>query len=228
MLNNEQQLLQECVEKPSLIFNLIKRGEFELIEELVENNNINVNLVDCVGNDIVTRLLKVKQYDLVLTLMKKKNWNVNHQNDEGNTFAHILANDDSISALKVVGQLTKKKNFLPNIKNNKGETALDSAVNNNHLCTAIKILADKRFNDIDVFSFKNLFNASIKNIYYGKYSKLNNLEIIVGNLEKKELNDDMKDLIDKISLNMDAIKHDIMNNKSNVLESIINSHLVLQ
>ncbi len=228
MLNSEQQMIDECIENPSLIFTLIKKGEFEIIEELVNGNNVNVNLVDGVGNDVVTRLLKSKQYDLVIQLMKKKNWNVNHQNNDGNTFAHILACDDSVAAIRVVEQLTKKKNFLPNIKNNKGETALDKSLNNNHLCTAFKILEDKRFNDIDISSFKNLYNVSIKNIYYGKYSKINNLDIIVENLEKKDLNDNMRDLISNISLNMEAIKYDIMNNKSNLLDSIINSHLVLQ
>jgi ankyrin repeat protein len=172
--------------------------------------------------------LKARQYDLVIPLMKKRNWNVNNQNVEGNTFGHILAHDNSISAVRIFEQLTKKKNYLPNIKNNKGETALDRALDNNYLCTAFKILEDKRFNDIDVFSFKNLFNVCIKNTYYGKYSKLNNLEIIVENLEKKELNPGMKNLVENISNNMEAIKEDIMNNKSNILESIINSHLVTE
>lgn len=225
---NEQQIIDACKDEPSLIFSLIKKGEYDLVEEIIHTININVNITDCVGNDLVTKLLKAQQYDLVLELMKKKNWNVNHQNDDGNTFGHILAYDDSLAAIKVVEQLTKKKNYLPNIKNNRGETAMDRALNNNHLCTAFKLLEDKRFTNIDVASFKNLFNASIKNIYYGKYSKLNNLDIIVENLEKKELNDSMRDLFTNICDNMDAIKYDIMNNKSNILESIINSHLVTE
>lgn len=222
---NEQTIIESCKEEPSLIFNLIKQGEFEVIEELINNNCVNVNLVDCVGNDVVTRLLKARQYELVLELMKKRNWNVNHQNDDGNTFGHILAYDDSLMAVKVAEQLTKKKNYIPNVKNKKGETAFDRALNNHHLCTTFKILEDKRFNDINVETFKNLFNASIKNTYYGSYSKLNNLEIIVENLEKKELNDNMKNLLNSICVNLDAIKYDIKNNKSNILESIINSHL---
>ena len=222
---NEQTIIESCKEEPSLIFNIIKQGDFELVKELVDNNCVNVNLVDCVGNDVVTRLLKAKQYELVLELMKKRNWNVNHQNNDGNTFGHILAYDDSAMALKVAEQLTKKKNYIPNIKNKNGETAFDRALNNNHLCTTFKILEDKRFNDIDVLSFKNLFNASIKSTYYGSYSKLNNLEIIVENLEKKELSDSMQNLLESICDNIDAIKYDIKNNRSNVLESIINSHL---
>ena len=52
-------------------------------------------------------------------LMKKKNWDVNNQNDEGNTFGHILALDSNPMALKVVEQLTKKSNYIPNLKNKK-------------------------------------------------------------------------------------------------------------
>lgn len=222
MTNDMKQLIDAYEEEPSLIFNYIKQGNIEVVEQLVFSNKVNVNLVDNIGNDVVTRLLKAKQYELVLLLMKKRNWDVNHKNTEGNTFAHILAHDDSISAVKVVEQLTKKKNYLPNIKNNKGETALDRALNNNYLCTAFKILEDKRFNDIDIFSFKNLFNATIKNTYYGKYSKINNLEIIVENLEKKDLDPCMTNLVENISDNMEAIKRDIMNNGLAILESIIN------
>ncbi len=225
MTNDKKVVLKKKNEDVPLVFTLIKQGDFEKIEELILDNKVNVNLVDNIGNDVVTRLLKAKQYDLVLMLMKKRNWNVNHKNVEGNTFAHILAHDNSISAVRIVEQLTKKKNYLPNIKNNKGETALDRALDNNYLCTVFKILEDKRFNDIDIFSFKNLFNVTIKNAYYGKYSKINNLEIIVENLEKKELDPCMTNLVESISDNMEAIKRDIMNNGSSILETIINNHL---
>ena len=225
MNQEEQHICRSCKEEPSLIFTFIKQGRYEIVEMLLLRGVVNVNVVDSVGNDVVVRLLKSKQYDLVLQLMKKRNWNVNHQNADGNTFGHILAMDNSPLAITVVEQLTKKKNYIPNIKNYKGKTALDIALNNHYLCTAFKILEDKRFNDIDVFSFKNLFNVTIKNKLYGKYSKIMNLEIIVENLEKKELCSDLKNLVDNISINMDAIKRDIMNNKSTILESIINSHV---
>lgn len=225
MTNDYQQLLVDCREEPTLIFTLIKQGNYEAVEQLIVEGMVNVNLCDSVGNDVVMRLLKAGQYDLVLPLMKKRNWDVNHKNAEGNTFAHILAGDNSIAAIRVVEQLTKKKNYLPNIKNNKGETALDKALNNNYLCTAFKLLEDKRFNDIDVFSFKNLINVTIKNDYYGKYSKINNLEIIVENLEKKELDPCMTNLVEKINDNMDAIRNDIMNNKSTLLENIVNNYI---
>lgn len=221
MTNNYQQLELACKEDPSLIFTLIKQENYKDVEQLLVNGIVNVNLCDSVGNDVITRLLKAKQYDLVLTFMKKRNWRVNHKNDDGNTFAHILATDNSVAAIKVVEQLTKKKNYLPNIKNKKGETALDRALNNNYLCTAFKLLEDKRFNDIDIFSFKNLIKVTIKNTCYGKYTKINNLEIIVENLEKKELDPCMMNLIKRINDNMEAIKREIINNSLTILEKII-------
>lgn len=225
MKNSEIQSYQTCKEDPSLIFTFIKQGDYERVEEFVYD--INVNTTDVVGNDIVTRLLKARQYEIVLALMKKRNWDVNHQNEEGNTFGHILAQDDSPMALKIVEQLTKKKNYLPNIKNNKGETAMDIALSNNYLCTAFKLLEDKRFNDIDIFSFRHLFNASIKSKLYGKYSKIANFEIIVDHLEKKELDSGMKDLVNCLSDNREAIKRDFMKNRSELLENIIEKHMVL-
>ena len=139
-----------CVEEKRLVSSLFKSFEYEKIGDLIFNNEINVNVIDGIGNDVVTRLLKAKQYDLVLEVMKKRNWNVNHQNEEGNTFGHILAQDDSAMAVKIMEQLTKKKNYLPNIKNNKGQTAMDIALSNHYLCTAFKILEDKRFDNIDI------------------------------------------------------------------------------
>ena len=214
---------QLCKEDPSLVFSLIKQERFDVIRDMVSNNEIDVNAVDVVGNDVVTRLLKAKQYDLVLELMKKRNWDPNHQNDDGNTFGHILAQDDSISTVLIVEQLTKKKNYLPNIKNKKGETALDRAINSNYLCCAFKILEDKRFNSINIISFKNLFNMTIKNSMYGKYSKIMNLENIVDSLERKELDKNVSEVIHKIANNMEYIKNDIMNhNRVDFIEGIIN------
>ena len=218
-------IYKTCSDDPSAIFHYIKLGEFEIVKELIDNNTVSCNTVDGIGNNLVMRLLKVHEYDLVLSLMKKRNWDVNHQNDNGDTFGHILALDNNIGAVKVMEQLKNKKNYVPNIKNNNGETALDIALNNDYLYAAFKILEDKRFDNIDVFSFRNLFNACIKNTLYGKYSKLTNLEVIVDSLEKKDLNPTMRDLITKILDNMETIKWEIMNNSFKVLESIINMHV---
>lgn len=225
MFYDEQQAFDACSEDPLLIFTLIKLGHFGVVEALLEKNKVDVNLCDSVGNDVVVRLLKAKQYELVLKLMKKRSWDVNHQNVDGDTFGHILALDNSVSALTLVAQLTKKKNYLPNIRNNKGETIFDRAVNNNYMMTAFKILEDKRFNNISVLSFKRLCRASIKNVYYGKYSKLNNLEVIVGSLGKKELVPSMQNLVNKINDNLDEIKSELMGNSYSVLEGIIDSSL---
>ena len=223
MFYSEQQVVDACTGEPSLVFNVIKNGDFEVIERLLDENKLNVNVCDGVGNDLVTRLLKSKQYDLVIEVMKKRNWDVNHQNIEGNTFGHILALDNSVGALRVMEQLIKKKNFTPNIKNNKGETMLDRAINNNYIYTVFKILEDKRFNDIDLVTFKKLYKVCIRNSYYGKYSKLNNLEVIVDNLCKKDLEPSLRKIIEVINENMEYIKTEIMRDRSSILESIINS-----
>lgn len=223
MKNQNLDFIDACKEEPTLVFTLIKQGNYEAVEELINENMINVNIVDSVGNDVVTRLLKAQQYDLVCQLMKKRNWDVNHQNVEGNTFGHILVLDNSVGALRVMEQLIKKKNFTPNIKNNKGETMLDRAINNNYIYTVFKILEDKRCNDIDLITFKKLYKTCIRNSYYGKYSKLNNLEVIVDNLDKKELEPDVRKIIDVINDNMEYIKTEIMRDRSSILENIINS-----
>lgn len=224
MLSNEQKMIDACKEDPSLIFKMIKKGYFEVVEYLIENGYVDVNMVDSVGNDVVTRLLKARQYDLVVELMKKRNWDVNHKNDEGNTFGHVLAHDNSLCAVKVVEQLNKKKNYLPNIKNNKGETIFDRALDGNYLCTALKIIEDKRFNSINISSFKSLCKMLVKNRDYGKYTKANTLEIIVGNLENRDLEPSVANLIDDLNENMDIIKRDILNNNSKLLDKLINNY----
>ena len=221
-MNNE--IYEKTKEDPTLIFTYIRRGNYELAYELVDKNIVSINTLDSIGNDVMTKLLKAKQYEYVIQLMKKRNWNVNNQNDEGNTFGHILAMDNSPMAVKVVEALTKKSNYIPNLKNKKHETAMDIALNNNYLCTAFKLLEDRRFNEIDFSSFMNLIMTSIENKYYGKYSKLNNLEIIVDSLEKKELEGTMKDLINNIIDNLDSIKIDIMHNRNYTMESIISNY----
>jgi len=224
MFNSEQQMVNACKEEPSMIFKMINKGHFEVVEKLAEENSLNVNMVDGVGNDIVTRLLKARQYDLVVQLMKKRNWDVNHKNQEGNTFGHVLAHDNSICAVKVVEELNRKKNYIPNIRNNKGETILNRALSCNYLCTAMKFIEDKRFTSIDISTFKMLCNAILNSRDYGKYTKINTLEILVKDFEKKDLDPSVQGLIDDIRDNMDGIRRDILNNNSRLLDSLINSY----
>lgn len=226
MFYDEKQALKACEEEPSLIFELIKEGYYHLVDELISKNKVDINTVDVAGNDVVARLLKVKQYDLVLKFIRKRRWNLNHQNLDGNTIGHLLVKDTSVSALKILEHLTKSKKYLLNIKNKNGETVLDRAIHNQSAFQALKILEEKRFNNIDVLSFKGLYQLCIKNNYYGKYSKLTNLENIVDSLEKKEeLVPSMNKLLENIVNNMEAIKHDLMQNKFSVLDNMINSSL---
>ena len=74
---------------------------------LLDKNKVDVNICDGAGNDVVTRLLKAKQYDLVLRLMKKRTWNVNHQNKDGDTFAHILVMKKYLDVMEIIKQLLK-------------------------------------------------------------------------------------------------------------------------
>lgn len=226
MFYDEKQALRACEEEPSLIFELIKEGYYHLVDELISKNKVDINTVDFAGNDVVARLLKAKQYDLVLKFIRKRSWNLNHQNLDGNTIGHLLVKDTSVSALKILEHLTKSKRYLLNIKNKNGETVLDRAIHNQSAFSALKILEERRFNNIDVLSFKQLYQLCIKNNYYGKYSKLTNLESIVDSLEKKDdLVPSMSELLDKIVDNMEVIKHDLMKGKFSLLDQMINTSL---
>lgn len=227
MFYDEKRAISDCEKEPALIFDLIKRNRFDLVDKVLSKGKIDINKLDSAGNDIITKLLKVKQYDLVLKYMKNKDWDINRQDNDGNTFAHHLVSINYVHVVDIIKSIKRRKDFIPNIKNNKGETILDKSINENYIYTTLKILEDKRFNNIDVVSFKKVFNAYIKSSYYGKYSKINNLQIIVGSLEKKEsLLPNMRQLVDEIKDNMDQIKEEIMSNKSRRLEKLIKKQLV--
>lgn len=227
MFYDEEKTIKACEENPALIFELIREEHFELVDKLLSKKKVNLNTTDSSGNDVLTRLLKAKRFDLVLKYMKNKEWNINHQNNEGNTFAHYLVSINYVYVVDIIKAIRRRKDFIPNLKNEKNETILDKSINENYIYTTLKILEDKRFNNIDVVSFKKLFNAYIKSSYYGKYSKLNNLQIIIVSLSKKDvLLPNMKQLLDEIKDNMDQIKTEIMSNKSKSLEKIIKKKLV--
>ncbi len=227
MFGNEAQAIKACEKKPVLIFDLIRERQFDLVDKILSKNLVDLNTLDPAGNDVVTRLLKAREFDLVLKYMKKKEWNINHQNNEGNSFAHYLVSINYVYVVDIIKSIKRRKDFIPNLKNEKGETILDKSINENYIYTTLKILEDQRFNNIDVVSFRKLFDAYIKSSYYGSYSKLNNLEIIVGSLSKKDvLLPNMKQLLDEIKDNMDLIKDEIMSNKFKKLEKLIKKKLV--
>ena len=223
---NEEQAIRVCLEKPNMIFGLIKEGYIEVVDKILSLDKSIINTTDSEGNNVMMALLNKKSYDLVLKNMKNKDWDVNHQNDSGNTFSHILVTLNYLKVLNILEKLKKNKKFIPNIKNNRGETILDRAVLTNNLCTAIKILDDNRFNDIDVLSFKYMYDKYINNSYYGIYSKINNFEIIIEKIGKKDkLKPNMKKLLRVITTNIDVIKNDILVNKTNNMDIIINSFI---
>lgn len=226
MFFDEAKAVKACEEDPSLIFELIKEEHFELVDKILSKKKVSVNVVDRAGNDVVTKLLKARQYDLVLKYMKKKEWDVNHQNLDGNTFAHYLVSINYVAVLDIIKQLRKNKNFLPNIKNKKGESILDKSINDNYIYTTLKVLEDDRFNSIDVLSFTRIIDTYIKSSAYGKYSKINNLEVILDSLDQKDgLLPVMEQMIRNIRDNLDIIKIEIMKNRSRHLESVIDQVL---
>lgn len=226
MFYDEAKTMKAVEEDPSLIFDLIKEGFTDFVDKLLKKKIVNINTCDDAGNSVLMRLLKHGDYDLVLSHMGNKDWDINHQNQDGNTFAHFLVSINYVNVMEIISKLKKNKKFLPNIKNNKGETILDKSINDNYIYTTVKILEDERFNNIDILSFKNLYNTYIKSNKYGKYSKLTNLEIIIDNLEEKKLRPRMEKLVLFIRSNFDIIKEEVLTSqKFTCMDNIIDNAL---
>lgn len=227
MFYNETKTIELVEEDPSLVFELIKEGHIQFVDMLLKKKIVDINTCDEAGNNILVRLLKCGAYDVVLQHMGNKDWDINHQNLDGNTFAHVLVSINYVNVIDIIAKLKRNKEFLPNIKNNRGETILDKSINDNYIYTTVKILEDSRFNNIDIVSFKHLYDTYIKSNKYGKYSKLTNLEMIVNNLTDKNLLPRMEKLIQVIKSNFDIIKEEVLHNqKSSKMDAII--HDVLQ
>lgn len=225
MFYNEKQAIDACKENPLLIFDFINYGYKEVVNKLLNSNISDINLKDRDNNDIISNMLIKNWYDLVLKYMKKSSWMINSQNNEGNTFAHILVTKKYLDVLPIITELKKNKNFIPNIRNKHGETILDKSIHENYIMTTVKILEDERFNNIDLVSFKHLYENYIKNNSYGVYAKLNNLEIIVDNLLDKKLRANMKNLLTLIVNNLEIIKEEVSKNRLNLLDSLVNSYI---
>ena len=141
-------------------------------------------------------------------------------------FLNLLVLINYINVMEIIKQLKKNKKFLPNIKNNKGETILDRSINGNYIYTTVKILEDRRFNSIDIASFKRIYDTYIKTNNYGKYTKMTNLEIIMDSLDGKDLVPRMEKLVGYFNKDYDFIKDEIINdNKTNKMDTIINKVL---
>ena len=223
MFYDVDKTMRAVEEEPSLIFELIKEGHIDLVDRLLKRKKVDINTCDDAGNSVLVRLLRHGDYGVVLNHMGNKDWDVNHQNLDANTFAHYLVSINYVNVMEIIKKLTRNKDFLPNIKNNKGETILDKSINDNYIYTTVKILEDSRFDNIDVVSFKNLYDTYIKSNRYGKYSKINNLEVILDSLTDKDLLPRMKKLVGFIQNNFDKIKEEVLTSQKSVyMDSIIN------
>ena len=221
MFYDEQSTIELCEEDPSKIFLLIDEGHKELVDKIITTKKVSINTTDQEGNNIPMYLLNKGWYEEVKKYMKIRIWDVNHQNIHGETFAHLLVTKKYLEVMDIIKQLIKNKRFLPNIVNKKGETILDKSINNNYIYTTVKILEDERFDNIDLVSFKNLYEKYIKNNNYGAMSKVNNLEVIFDNLKEKTLMPKVARLINQISKNYKEIKNKILNNEIKDLDKMI-------
>ena len=158
--------------------------------------------------------------------MKKKDWDVNHQNKDGDTFAHILVTKNYLDVRDLTKELHKKKSFIPNIRNKNGETILDKSLNRDNIYTTIEILKDKRFNNIDLVSFKNLYEKYVKSEEYGAYSKMTNLEAIISSLKNKPLLPKLNKIIEELTNDLDEIKKKLKQGDMKTLDDMIYSALV--
>ena len=209
-----------CDSDPSLIFSLIKEGDMEVVEKVISKDNFDFNILDSESNNVIMYLIKTKNYDLALKYIDKVD--VNHQNNDGNTIMHMLASCNYLSVRKIVERVLDDNKILLNLKNNEGETILDKSIKNNYLYTTMKILENEKFNSIDVYSFKNLYETYIKSDKYGSYSKLNNLEVILETMETKNLVPKVKKLLYLIKNNKQLIEDEINTSKTEKLDYIFN------
>lgn len=227
MFYDETVAMEEVSEDPSLVFELIKEGHTDFVDKLLSKRIVSINTTDDgLEDSLMMKLLKVGRYDIVLKYMNDKDFDINYQNKEGDTFAHILVGIHYVAVVEIINKLKKNKNFIPNIKNNKGETILDKSINDKYIYTSVKILEDTRFDNIDILSFRNLYNAYIKNREYGRYARLTNLDMILENLDKKELLPRMEVLVSTIKNNYEEVKKGLMKNNLKVIDEIIDTCLV--
>lgn len=220
MFYDVSQAVSKTLEDPLLIFTMIEENYKEVVEKVIDK--IDFNLCDNEGNNVLMCLLKNKYYDLVLQNINRIDVDINHQNNDGDTILHLAVTINYVETKDIINELLNNKRLMLNLKNNLGETILDKSINNNYLYTTAKILNDRRFNNINLFSFKNMYEAYIKNSDYGKYSKLSNFTLIMDNLSKKKLLPTMSRLVSMINENEDVIKNDFFMSKTNNLENIIN------
>ena len=163
MFYSIEQTENKCSEDPSLSFEVIKTNDREVIEKIISKEDFNFNIIDSLGNNVLMCLLKSKYYDLVLKYIDKVD--INHQNNDGDTIMHMLSSIDYVNVREIIEYVLSNKEIDLNLKNNKGETILDRSINNKYLYTTIKILENDKFDLIDVYSFKKLYDTYTKKLH---------------------------------------------------------------
>ena len=214
------QAIKAIEEDPSIIFELIKTDNDELLNHMLDESLIDVNLVSSKNDSLAIKLLKSAKYELVLKVIKNKNWNVNYQNDDKETFGHILAKINNVAVVPVFKELKKNKNFDINIRNKDDKTIFDISVESHNAYVSTKIIEDERFNDINIFEFLKFYETYIDTNEYGKYSKINMIESIL-TMDGRYVNTRMQELLNHLKDNVKNIKKDIENDDYNLLNSII-------
>lgn len=205
---------------PSIIFELIKTDNDELLNHMLDESLIDVNLVSSNNDSLAIKLLKSAKYELVLKVIKNKNWNVNYQNDDKETFGHILAKINNVAVVPIFKELKKNKNFDINIRNKDDKTIFDISVESHNAYVSTKIIEDERFNNINIFEFLKFYETYIDTNEYGKYSKINMIESIL-TMDGRYVNTRMQELLNHLKDNFKNIKKDIENDDYNLLKSII-------
>ena len=214
------QAIKAIEEDPSIIFELIKTDNDELLNHMLDESLIDVNLVSSNNDSLAIKLLKSAKYELVLKVIKNKNWNVNYQNDDKETFGHILAKINNVAVVPIFKELKKNKNFDINIRNKDDKTIFDISVESHNSYVSTKIIEDERFNDINIFEFLKFYETYIDTNEYGKYSKINMIESIL-TMDGRYVNTRMQELLNHLKDNVKNIKKDIENDDYNLLKSII-------
>ncbi len=135
---------------------------------------------------------------------------------------HILIVNYFVDIKEILEKILSRDDFIPNIKNNNNESILDKAIESKYIYTVVKILSDRRFNNIGLYSFKNLYETYIKSNDYGTYSKLNNYMIIFDNLRRKRLMPSMMKLMKILKIKERTIIMDLEAARLDNLDTIIN------
>lgn len=218
MFLNNSLIAGEIAEDPLSIFKYIKDQNTSLLEEVL-SRNFDFNIEDESKNNVLMSLLINRQYDLVYKYMNLKDIDINHQNEDGDTFLHILCSINYSDVINIINKLNLRKDILLNIKNNNGETILDKAICKEFIYTTIKILEDDRFSDLNFLSLKKIYNTYFKNNEYGEYSKFMAFNLI---LKKEELiaSGSLKKFINLLGENKDRLKDEISKNNYNLFEEI--------